>query len=113
MSVELYEALAEELEDARHAVGNLRRLARDKASAEAKYQKAKAETALKLKAEGHPATMIQMILKGDRRVNNALFARDCAEAEYEATVHELNFHKQNAKHIEAQIEREWAQAKRA
>lgn len=110
--IDLWAALNEERESARAALDEIRELGIKKAEAEANYQIAKNKTALLLKAEGYPATMLQMILKGDERVSPALFERDCAESEYDAAREALNYHKLNARFIEAQIEREWSQARR-
>lgn len=109
---DLWDALNEERESAKAALEEIKELGIKKAEAEAKYQTAKNKTALLLKAEGYPATMLQMILKGDERVSFAMFERDCAVAEYDAARESLNYHKLNARFIEAQIEREWSQARR-
>lgn len=109
---DLYMALQSEVKAMKASVRDVRKAGLAKAKAEADYQRAKASTALALKADGYPATMIQMILKGDERVSDALFARDCAEVLYEAEVTAHNAHKLNARFIEAQIEREWAQERR-
>lgn len=77
------------------------------ATKESQYQSAKHTTALSLKQDGYPATMIQMILKGDKRVRDALFARDCAQIEYEAAKERVNALKLSARLLENQLQREW------
>lgn len=109
---ELMAALRAERDAMADSVRDVRRTGLAKADAERAYQVAKARRALQLKAEGHSAAMIQMILKGDDEVSLPLFNRDCAEAEYEAAKQAHNHHKLNARFIEAQIEREWAQERR-
>lgn len=105
-------ALMDEREAMAESVRDVRRTGLAKAAAEREYQTAKARRALQLKAEGHSAAMIQLILKGDEAVSLPLFNRDCADAEYEAARQAHNYHKLNARFIESQIEREWAQERR-
>lgn len=80
------------------------------ASVECEYQRVKARIALTLKAEKHPATMINLILKGDERVSTALFARDCAQARYDAAKERIQVCKLDARLIESQISREYGNA---
>ena len=77
------------------------------AKAEAEYQTAKAAAALSLKADGYSATMIAMILKGDERISVPMFARDCAQVEYDSAREALNVYKLDARLLEAQIDREY------
>lgn len=77
------------------------------AKAEAEYQTAKNATALLLKADGYSATMIAMVIKGDERVSVPMFARDCAQVEYESAREALNVYKLDARLLEAQIDREY------
>lgn len=80
------------------------------AKAEAEYQSRKHIRALQLKSDGHSATMVQLILKGDPDVCEALFERDCAQVEYDSAVEAINAYKLSARLLEAQIQREWNQA---
>ena len=77
------------------------------AVAEAEYQTAKAKRALAMQADGQSVTMIQLVIKGDEEVSEKLFARDCAEAEYESAREALNVYKLDARLLEAQIDREY------
>ena len=51
--------------------------------------------------------MIAMILKGDERVSVPMFARDCAQVEYDSAREALNVYKLDARLLEAQIDREY------
>lgn len=82
-----------------------------KAQAEAEYQRVKAARALEMKAEGIPATLIQMTIKGDTKVNEKLFERECAVALYESAHEALQLYKLDARLLEAQIQREYDQSK--
>lgn len=77
------------------------------ARAEAEYQTAKNLTALSLKGDGFAATLINLLIKGDSRVNQKLFTRDCAQVEYDSAKEALNVYKLDARLVEAQIDREW------
>lgn len=79
------------------------------ARAEAEYQTAKHAKVLELKAEGHPATLIQLLVKGDEGVSMKLFERDCAQVEYDSAREAINAYKLSARLVEAQIQREWNQ----
>lgn len=77
------------------------------AKAEAEYQTAKHSRSLAMKADGHSATMIQLLIKGDEKVSLAMFARDCAQVEYDSAREALNVYKLDARLLEAQIDREY------
>lgn len=77
------------------------------AKAEAEYQTAKHSRSIAMKAEGNSATMIQLLIKGDERVSAAMFARDCAQVEYDSAKEALNVYKLDARLLEAQIDREY------
>lgn len=86
---------------------NLRQLGVKKARAEAEYQKVKARAALRMKADGMSAAMISLTIKGEDDVNAALFARDCADTDYESEREALNVYKLDLRVAEAQIDREY------
>lgn len=92
-----------------HALSEAKERGLALAHAEAEYQTAKNKTALLLKAEGQAATMISLLLKGDERVSNALFMRDCAQVMYDSAKEAINTYKLSARLIEAQIAREYNQ----
>lgn len=80
------------------------------ARAEAEYQAAKHAKVLELKADGMPATLIQLLVKGDEDVSMKLFMRDCAQVEYDSAREAINAYKLSARLVEAQIQREWNMA---
>lgn len=77
------------------------------AEAERDYQIAKHTRALEMKAGGEPVTFIQMALKGDPSVRDALHARDCAQAEYDSAKEAINVYKLSARLLENQRQSEW------
>lgn len=106
---EIYEALSRDRDLMKTASRELRDRGIEKAMAEAEYQTVKNRRVLELKAEGFSASMIQMTIKGDDKVNDKLFARDCADVLYESAREALNVYKLDARLLEAQISREWNQ----
>lgn len=80
------------------------------AHAEAEYQTAKHIRALQMKDEGMPSTMVALTIKGDPRVCEAMFKRDCAQVEYDSAREAINSYKLSARLTENQIQREWNQA---
>ena len=83
------------------------------AKAEADYKVELAKTALKLKDDGMAATMISMVIHGTGDVPKLRMERDVAEVMYKAAQEKINSIKLHLRVVEAEIEREWSQAKRA
>lgn len=106
---EIYSALARDRDLMKAASSELKHRGMEKARAEAEYQKAKNKRVLEMKAEGHSASLIQMLIKGDPEVNTKLFERDCAEVSYDSARDALQVYKLDARLLEAQISREWNQ----
>lgn len=103
----LYQAWAEDRELMFSCPAEIQKLGEELARAEAEYQQVKARVALRMKLNGETATYIQMVIKGDDEVNEALFRRDCAQSNYEAAKESLNVYKLDLRVVEAQIEREF------
>lgn len=105
-------SLIQGLEDDRRlmkaASSEIKKRGKEYAEAEADYQATKARVALEMKANGYPVTFIQTIIKGNKEVNDKLFKRDCAEAEYRSAMEALNVYKLDSRLLEAQIAREWS-----
>ena len=110
MSGDLIAAVNRDRELMLRAVGEARQRGIALARAEAEYQTAKHSKVLALKAEGQPATLIQMLVKGDDDVSLKLFERDCAQVEYDSAREAINAYKLSARLVEAQIQREWNQS---
>lgn len=107
MTQQLFEAWAEDRQLMFDAQAELWELGREKARAEADYQRIKYQKALEMTAEGHKATLIQTIIKGLPEVNEALFRRDCAVSDYESAKEALNVAKLDLRVVEAQVDREY------
>lgn len=85
----------------------LRKSGNAAALAEKEYQIAKSEAVMRLKAEGCPATIIALIIKGQPEVSEKMFARDTARVLYATHQEHINVKKKDLSVIAEQIEREW------
>lgn len=106
MTDNLFAAWAEDRALMFDSIRKLASLGTKAAQAEAVYQATKARVALEMKADGEKVTYIEMAIKGQPEVNEAMLKRDCARAEYEAEKEALNVYKLDLRVAEAQIERE-------
>lgn len=77
------------------------------AKAERDYQVIKAQTVLVMKSNGCPVTEINLSIKGQPQVAEAMLKRDVAKVTYEANQEHINVKKLDIRVIENQIEREW------
>lgn len=102
-----YEALDEARASYLEATRTLPDMALRYARAESDYQRAKAVRVRQMRAEKIPATVIQLLIKGDEAVNDLLFERDSAKTLYEATNKAIDTYKLDARLLEARIQREW------
>ena len=109
---DVYAALARDRDLMKAASEELKGRGIARARAEADYQAVKNRRVLEMKAEGYSASLIQMLIKGDEEVNTKLFERDCAEVVYDSAKEALNCYKLDARLLEAQLERDWNDAKR-
>ena len=95
------------------AVHQMAKYGNDLAAAEANYKTEIAQTALKLKDEGMAATMINLVIYGTGNVPKKRLSRDIADVMYRSAQEQIQVLKLQLRTQEAQIEREWGQAKRS
>lgn len=84
----------------------------EKAKAENDYKIELAQTALKLKDSGMTATMVQLVIHGTDNVPKLRMKRDIAQTMYDVAAEDIQSTKLQLRLIEAQIDREWGEAKR-
>ena len=77
------------------------------AQAEYSYCVQKNKTAYRLKSEGHSATMIMQLLKGEPEVAILMRERDVAKSRYKAAEETINMLKLQMRLADNQISREW------
>lgn len=98
------DTMRQELHD---SMRRLRRNGEALAQKEHDYQLIKAQTVLLMKAQGCTITEIQLSIKGQPAVAEALLERDKAKTMYEANQEHINVVKLELRVIENQIRREW------
>lgn len=76
------------------------------AQAEYEYKIALSKEALRLKADGTPATLINLIVYGN--VAKERLKRDTAEVMYKTSVENINAVKLRLRLVQAQIDKEWS-----
>ncbi len=88
------------------------RYGREYAQAERDYKVQLAQTALKLRSEDMPVTLIDKVVYGKHEVADARFKRDVAETMYNASKENINSLKLQIRILDAQIGREWSQVRK-
>lgn len=94
----------------RTSMNLLRKHGNELAEREHDYQVIKAQTVLTMKDTGCTMTEIQLSIKGQPRVSDALFERDKAKVLYDTNMEHINACKLEMRIIENQIAREWHNA---
>ena len=84
----------------------------DYAKKECDYKVELAQAALKLRDDGMAVTMINTVIHGTGKVPKLRMERDIAEVMYKTAIEKIQSVKLQLKLVEAQIDREWSQAKR-
>lgn len=97
---ECFVALGQEQEE-------FKRLGMEYAEKEAEYYRLKNLRTVQMLAEKHTATAIQLLIKGDRIVNDALLERNLAETLYKASHERILALKLQINIYEKQYEREY------
>lgn len=93
--------------DLKQSMRDLRQNGEALAEKEHDYQVIKAQTILLMKDQGCTITEINMSIKGQPRVSEAMFERDKAKVMYDANMEHINVTKLELRIIENQISREW------
>lgn len=81
--------------------------------AEAHYYTAKANRVFELQEAGMSATAIQMVIKGDEKVQPAMSAYHAAQVEYENAKEARNVYKKRLDTLREEYAREWGEAGRS
>lgn len=79
-------------------------------NAEAEYYTQKAETAFELMKDGHSASMIALVIKGDSRVAAKMKVFKQSSVEYENAREARNIYKKKLDTLREQYQREWSQS---
>lgn len=91
----------------RRSIDDLLKHGTELAEKEHAYQVAKAQTVLLMKEEGRPVTEINLTIKGQPQVSEAMLQRDIAQVLYQTNIEHINATKLELRVLENQISREW------
>lgn len=104
---DLMRTLFEMNEKLSQSIAVLRKHGEELAKAENNYQMIKAQTVAKMKCAGASMTEINLSIKGQADVAEAMLARDMAQVMYDTNKEHINAVKLQLRIIESQISREW------
>ena len=107
MGFDLYNELQRKQRELSASLKQLRENGSALAEAERDYKITLRVAVLRLKEEGHPATLISLIVYGEKDFAEKIFKRDIAKTIYEANQEAIQTTKLQLRLIEAQINREW------
>ena len=109
--MELLEELAIKNKQLDLALSTFRKNGIALAQAEKDYKEAVSKEALRLRDEGMAVTLIDKVIYGLPSISVLRFQRDCAKSVYDANAEAINVKKLQIRLVEAQISREWGDAK--
>lgn len=110
MSLELYQALNDTMEQAFGCNEEARRKGLSLATANARLRALRAQEELKLKRSGMPVTLIHDAVYASEEVNHAAMLAEVAQSDYDTEREAVLLHKREADILREQIAREWSQA---
>ena len=105
--MDLYNELMQKTKQLDTSVRLLRTNGTAFAQAEHDYKIKVAEVVFRMKDEGTPATLISLVVYGDKEVARLRLDRDIKEITYNANQESINSLKLQLRLIESQINREW------
>lgn len=105
--MDLYEQIESLMAELTASIKQLRKNGEKLAETERDYKITLTTQALKLRAEDTPVTLINTTIYGLKEVAEKRFARDVAQATYDANKEHINITKLKLRILEGQISREW------
>lgn len=108
---DLYNELQTKKKQLDTSVKLLRTNGSDLAQKEHDYKIKLLEKVFEMKESGTPATLINLVIYGDKEVAKLRLARDIAEVIYNANQESINSLKLQLRLIESQMSREWGNTK--
>ena len=109
--MDLYEQITRLMAELTASIRKLRDNGANLADAERDYKITLRKEALKLRADDMPVTLINQIIYGVPEVAEKIFKRDVEQANYDANKEHINVCKLQLRILEAQLSREWGNAK--
>ena len=108
--MDLYNEIQQKTKELDTSVKTLRRSGTEYAKAEHDYKIKVAETVFTLKQDGTPATLINLVVYGNREVAKLRLDRDIKEVVYKANMESINSIKLQLRLLENQLGREYGQS---
>ena len=108
--MDLYEQIENLMAELTASIKQLRKNGEKLAETERDYKITLTTQALKLRAEDMPVTLINTTIYGLKEVADKRFARDVAQATYNANQEHINICKLKLRILESQVSREWSAA---
>lgn len=105
--MDLYNEIQQKTKELDTSVKTLRRSGTEYAKAEHDYKIKVAETVFSLKQDGTPATLINLVVYGNREVAKLRLDRDIKEVVYKANMESINSIKLQLRLLENQLGREY------
>ena len=105
--MDLYEQIESLMAELTASIKQLRKNGEKLAETERDYKITLTTQALKLRAEDMPVTLINTTIYGLKEVAEKRFARDVAQATYDANKEHINITKLKLRILENQLAREW------
>lgn len=105
--MELYDELILEKSKLDSALRTLRKNGTTLAQAEHDYKVELSKKVLQMRDDGMPATLINLVIYGEKDIARLRLNRDIAQTTYEANQEAINICKLKMRLIESQIAREW------
>lgn len=99
--------LQDKIQELERSVKSLRKTGNEYAQANHDYKISVSKTALMLKEQGMPVTLIDKVIYGHPDVSELRLKRDMAEVLYKANQEHINATKLQIRLLESQIQREW------
>ena len=109
--MDLWEEIKDKYKKLDKAINELAKNGYDLAEKEKAYKVELCKTALKLRDEGTPVTLINQIIYGYENVPNLRFARDVAQTKYDTNMEYINTIKLQIRILENQLGREYGNSK--
>lgn len=106
--MDLYNEIQGKTNELDISVKMLRKSGTEYAKAEHDYKIKVAETVFTLKQDGTPATLINLVVYGNKEVARLRLDRDIKEVIYKANLESINSIKLQLRLLESQLNREWS-----
>lgn len=106
----VYQEITQVLDEMKITSKESKALGEKWAMLKSRYESVKSRRVLEMKEGGFSASMIELVIKGDAEVSDAMMERDIAEVQYKNACEGVNVLKKEFDFLREQYKREWEQA---